>query len=251
MNRLIAVVVCALYALAMPGCGKGPELVAPELLVSPYGGPASEEPLWAVAPLNNESGASIADILRITDAIMARTAEVRGMAVLPVNRTIAAMRALNMPAVTCAEDARRLADTLGADVIVVGSLTAYDPYDPPKIGLTLALYGRTAGAAVDLDPVALSGSTSEATIARAQRSPDAPLSVTSLYLDAANHGVMMDIKRYAEGRSERDSALGWRVYLVSMDHFTAFAAYQGVGKLLNKERLRLARSAVAIKSEAQ
>jgi hypothetical protein len=242
-----ALVLLAWFALALlSACARPPELVPPEVLVSPYGGGMRGEPVWAVAPLRNESGTLEVDVLKVSDALVAKTAEVRGMAVLPVNRTIAAMRVLRMNGVNSPDDARRLCDALGADAIIVGTITAYDPYDPPKMGLTLALYPRSAPRTTAVDPAAVASSGREATAAPAATT-DNPLSVAQVYLDGANHAVLMDVKRYSEGRHSEGTALGWRRFLASMDDFTEFAAYHAVSKLLNRERLRLVRTEVAIK----
>lgn len=237
-------VACASLAL-VAGCSSKPELTAPETTVSPYGATGPNRPVFAIAPLRNESGVSVVDTLRISDALAARCAEVHDLSCLPVNRTLAAMRALGMPEVRSPEDARRLAMAVGADAIIVGSITAYDPYDPPKLGLTLGLYARE-GSSITRRP---SAATDPKSI---QLQPDEtrwtggafanqPLSVISEMLDAANHEVLMNVQRYAEGRHDSASALGWKRYVKSMDLYTDFAAYWSVYRLMNQERLRLAR----------
>ena len=52
----------------------------------------------------------------------------------------------------------------------------------------------------------------------------------------------MALRRYAEGRTELDDPLGWRVYLKSMPLYTAFSARETVDALLDEEWLRLARA---------
>ncbi|CAN5692907.1 hypothetical protein BH11PLA1_BH11PLA1_03060 [soil metagenome] len=232
--------------LMMSGCASTPpELVAPAVTVAPYSTSSAARPVFAVAPLRNESGVSFADTLRVTDAVAARCAEVRGIACLPVNRTLAAMRAMQITEIRTPQQAQQLAAAVGADGVIVGSVTAYDPYDPPKIGLTLGLYARansalTPGAPMGLDPAALR--------TRATEGPAAseftlqPLSVISEHLDAASHEVLMNVQRYAEGRSRAGSALGWERYIKSMDLYTDFAASFAVYQLMQEERLRLARA---------
>lgn len=248
MLRALVLLSLACAAL-LPGCARPPELVPPEVLVAPYRAGLDAEPLWAVAPLRNESGTTIADALKVSDAVIAKLAEVRGLTVLPLNRTIAAMRALRMPAIATPEDARRLADALGADTLVVGTVTAYDPYNPPKLGITLAIYGRSPTPTESVDPAALGSAARESASNLRTSNPDAPLSVAQVYLDGANHGVLMELKRYSEGRRDDSSALGWRRFLASMDDFTEFAAYSAVSKLMARERLRSVRATVAIKDE--
>lgn len=225
------------------GCAPKPDLVAPAVLVSPYAG-GNRPVVWAVAPLSNESGTSAVDPLAVSDAIVARAAEARGLAVLPLNRTLAAMRALGMNAVRSPGEARRLAAALDADAIIVGSVTAYDPYDPPTLGLMLGLYSRLGDAGKGVDPKAMR---SAATDGGTPGGPDgdAPLAVVSEHLDAHNHEVLMNLRRYAEGRHDPKAALGWRQYTASMELYTEFAAYWSVHRLLQEERLRVSRSIVA------
>ena len=69
---------------------------------------------------------------------------------------------------------------------------------------------------------------------------DRPLALISENLDGKNHQVQMDVKSYAEGRTEALSALGWRRYLASMDLFSEFAASYVVGRMIQSEWIRLA-----------
>lgn len=236
-----AVGALALVTLAAACSGK-PDLVPPEALLSPYDD-STGDVLWAVAPLANESGTSVVDALGMSDAIVAKITEVHGLAALPMNRTIAAMRSLSLSAVRSPSEARMLAESLGVDGLVVGSITAYDPYNPPTIGLTLALYTRPQPRAADLleDPQALRSWPTERAQPRSTFA-DAPAVVISEQLPAINHAVQMDVRNYAQGRHQQGSALGWERYLASMDLYTDFAAYRAVRLLLDEERLRQART---------
>src|SRR5690606_12472979 len=113
------------------------------------------------------------------------------------------MRSLSMSAVRSPAEARILAEALGADGIIVGSITAYDPYNPPTIGLTIALYNRPAPAREGDDslgdPMALRGSATERTPPRSTFT-DAPASVVIEQLPGVNHAVQMSARQYAEGR---------------------------------------------------
>ena len=227
------------------GCAAKPELTPPSVLAAPYD-TTQGDVLWAVAPLRNESGASIADPLAVSDKVVAAAAQVRGVRVVPINRTLAAMRALEITGITTPDDARRLAAEMGVDGLIVGSVTAWDPYNPPTLGLSLALYARPgamdqrgsrpvdtrefAYQPVEVDPFPRSGYA------------DGPASVVSEHLDGKNHQVLMDLQSFAAGRHEPDTALGWKRYLASMDLYTEFAAWHAVGRLLDGEWLRLARA---------
>lgn len=236
----------ALFTLALflTGCAGSPppELTTPEVLVSPYQADRSQ-PLWAIAPLRNESGTSVVESMEMCDELVARVSEVRGLAAIPMNRVIATMRAIGMREVATPGDARQLAQALGVDGIIVGSVTAWDPYDPPRIGLTLGLFGRgpsTPAQGGGLDTRELEGSATELTTPT--RFDDRPLSVIVAHYDARNHEVLMSVQRYAAGRTDYRAPLGWRSYTANMDQYVQFVAFQSLSQLLDAERLRIARA---------
>jgi hypothetical protein len=235
---MVAGALAALMLLS--GCATHrPELQAPETLVAPYN--VQGDVLWAVAPLANESGVSFVDTGMIADQIVAKIDEVRGLSCLPLNRTLAAMRARGMRSIGSPNEARALAETLGVDGLIVGTITAYDPYDPPVLGIKLALFARNPGVDTpQMDPLRLQCSyTDQDRIFAQQQYLTRPVATVSEHFDGANHGVMMELRRYARGRCEPDSALGWKSVLQSMDLYTQFAAYAAVSRLIDQERLRL------------
>ena len=119
------------------------------VVTSPY----ERRQVFAVAPLRNESGNRYADGLNLADKLAQQLALTRGIDVLPVNRTLAAMHALGFGQITEVRQARQLQRALGVDGLVVGTVTAYDPYNPPKLGLALELYVDGQLAPRDAGPV--------------------------------------------------------------------------------------------------
>ncbi|MCC6427159.1 MAG: hypothetical protein IT435_10110 [Phycisphaerales bacterium] len=216
-------------------------LTPPGALLAPYG-TESQTMLWAVTPLRNESGTTLADPLAISDKVVAAVAETRGLRCLPLNRTMETMRALDMTSIRTPADAQALAKAMGADGILVGSITAYEPYQP-IFGISLALFGRpgamsTAGT-TELDAKALASKTTETPAAGPSNFAQKPLSVISDHLDGKNHQVLQDVQDYAHGRSDPASSLGWKRYVASMDLYTEFAAHHALGQLIHQEWMRL------------
>lgn len=216
----------------------------PKVLVAPYDA-SQGEALWAVVPLANESGVSFADTELVADALIAKLDESRGIACLPLNRTIAAMRARGMTGIRSPGDARMLANTLGVDALVIGSITAYDPYNPPKLGLTLAVFAKENRPSDGIDPMRLQTAYTDQDPKVRTQYLDRPIAAVSEHFDGANHEVQLALQRYAAGRHEPASALGWRGMLASMDLYVEFAAFEAVSRLLELERLRLAQPAEA------
>lgn len=240
-ERMLALLGLALVALVM-GCSRGPGLTPPSVLRSPYDASRGDV-LFAVVPLRNESGTTVFRPDEVTDAVVRAASSVPGIRCLPLNRTIAEMRGLGLREITGPDDLRALAEAMGVDGLIVGTVTAYDPYDPPKFGLALALHaGTPAFYAGGPDLAELRGAVTDPQVPEASRFTESPVASVSDVYDARNHGVQMEVKRYADGRMDPDAPRGWRTYLASMPLYTEFVAHAAVGRLLDQERLRLARS---------
>jgi hypothetical protein len=227
--RLITIVILA----GQNGCG--PQLERPALLQAPYERPQ----LWGVAPMANESGVSIVDGPDVADAFMREAQQVHGINVIPVNRVIRAMRELNMPAVASHGDVLTLMNVLDLDGFVVGTVTAYDPYRPMTLGMAVQLYARSPhGAGGDLDPQALQRSIA-GDPAPGELGPPHPVAQAAGIFDASNHDTLRQLRAYATGRSEPDSAYDEEIYLVSMELYTPFVCHRLIADLLASERARL------------
>lgn len=230
------------------GCASsGEKLTVPQALMAPYD-TSRGDVLWAVVPLRNESGFSQIDVYQVSDKIVSAAAQVRGIRCLPLNRTVGAMRSLDLMDLANPEEALKLAAALGVDGIIVGSITGYDPYNPPKLGLALALYSRPGlldrQGTGTIDTRKLTYQPTDYHYFTRSGFKDSPESVVSEFMDGKNHQVQMDVQRYASGRSDPTSALAWKRYLASMDLFCEFGAWQSVGRLLDHEWLRVARMPV-------
>ena len=248
-----AVFLCG--ALSACSFNRKPRFVAPAILVSPYA-PDRTVTVWAVAPMRNESGTSAVDPMRISDALVAQLQQVRGVQVLSLNRTLAVMRSIGLASIESQPDATRLAQELGVDAIVVGTITAYDPYEPLQLGLALALLAPGGSPIIGntdvpntVDPYALQAIGSDYGLPVGGGVNAGPLSVVAVHYDGANHDVQLSARNYAQGRSESVSAMGWERYLASMRLFTKFACYDATARLLRQEQRRLAGAQRAAVSE--
>lgn len=257
----LTILALALTMALTQGCAQNQEeLVSPNVLRAPlYPSETPGDVLWAVAPLANESGVSIVDELVITDTLLNQIHQVKGISVVPLNRTIGAMRVAGLNRLSSPEEALELAELLGVDAIVVGSITAWDPYNPPRIGFNLALFVRPGSMGYGGDPLSpavggmddpIAFSTSTAGDTAWQREAESsygtsPTSVASDHLDGASHEVQMAVRSYAYGRTETVSALGWRRYLASMPLFADFACFEMTDRLLDAESRRLLKQSAA------
>ncbi|MGB0769090.1 MAG: hypothetical protein ACPGYV_15460, partial [Phycisphaeraceae bacterium] len=211
----------------------------------PIQSPYAERQVWAVAPLRNESGSRHANGLKLADDLTRAFEQVVGIDALPVNRVLEAMQALQLERIASREDAIHLRETLGVDALVVGSVTHYDAYDPPKLGLALDLYTwPVEGQAKRLDirglswaPTADKAGIRRGTLYR----PDQPVTTVSGYFDASGIGTKRLIDDYAYGRGTTPNALHERrLYTINMNLFQEFASHEVGSQLIWAEWRRLA-----------
>src|SRR6202020_2303411 len=94
----------------------------------------------AVSTAINLSGNRDFDVLTVSDALFEELQQVGGFNVLPLNKTLAAMQRLEIRTIDSPLTAQKLAEFLEVDTLVIPSVTAYDPYNPPKMGMILQLY---------------------------------------------------------------------------------------------------------------
>ena len=207
----------------------------PEILESPY----ARNQLWAVAPFVNESGNSTVDSSRLADLFAQQAQHVNGIDSGPVNRVVFAMRQLGLEAVATQGDALSLMSVLEVDGLIVGTVTAYDPYPPLTLGVAVQLYRMLSEDQTPrLDPRALIRSTRD-TMSRQKWEPSDPTAQAAGVFNAANHQTLERLSQYAGPRSVPDSAYGTDIYLVSMELYTQFVSYQLIRDLLVAEQRRL------------
>ena len=153
--------VLTLLAAVTPVCGcestKLREPAPPQITTAPY------EAVVAVAPFANESGVSIPPQkqLRVGDGLVTAINQGKGWTAVPLNRTIQAMRQLGMDRVEDLESAFSLIDRLGVDAIILGTITEWAPYDPPRFGANAILVARNIALEATFDARALEGSTGD------------------------------------------------------------------------------------------
>jgi hypothetical protein len=235
----------AVLALSAVGCNREYQLHEPVVLQSPFPG----EQTWAVAPFANESGVSSVDVLGISDHFVTELNEVSGIRAIPLNRTLTAMRALEMKSVQSDEDARALLDLLQVDGLIVGSVTTYEPYRPLQLGIAAQSYTVTTRAprASNAEELFLSTGDRGPNGALLARSSGvlSPTSQVSSVIDMRNHDTLRRLDQYAKARAAPKSGFRDQIYGASIDALGRFAAYATIEDLLARERTRLADQAAA------
>ena len=234
-GRIMPAFVLSAMLFVFSGCSNE-RLYDPLKLSSPY----SEPQLWAVAPFANESGVTLVETYRIADMFTEQVQQVQGLDSIPVNRVIEAMRYLGLERVATSRDANTLMRVLGVDALIVGTVTAFDPYQPPKLGIAIQLFrNNTRNSYSDLDPRALVRAPTDQTVLGGVSKPIEPVSQAAGVFEASNHETLGWLREYARGRTLPDSAYGSDIYLVSMELYTQFVSFRLTHDLLAFEHSRL------------
>jgi hypothetical protein len=98
----------------------------------------------AVAPFFNQSDEPTVDGRKVALAYFAELQATRGFEVVPLGVVEDAILAHRVDLSNPGE-ARRLAQILGVDAVVIGSVTDFTPYYPPRCGLRVEWYAANAG----------------------------------------------------------------------------------------------------------
>lgn len=226
--------------VVMSGCQKP---FVQTRIQSPYGA----RQVWAVAPVRNETGSRYPDGFVMADELSRAFEQVEAIDVLPLNRVLEAMDTLRIPEVQTKSDAIALREALGIDALVVGTMTHYDAYDPPKMGLALDLYAWPAEMApTPLDIKGLSWApTSDAAGVRRNTlyRQGQPVTTISAYFDAGGVGTKKLIQDYAYGRGTTPDTLHERrLYTINMNLFQEFVGYEAGSQMIWAEWKRMAQA---------
>ena len=226
-----------LFGFTLPsGCTNRGRLTTPTRLSSPV----AHTRLWAVVPFTNESGVSTVDSFRIADAFTQQLEQVRGIDTVAVNRVVHAMRTAEIVAVGTPTEAILLMNSLQVDAIVVGTITAFDPYPPPTLGMAIQVFTRDSPhGGHSLDTQALTRAPTGGTVADGGVGAFQATAQAAGVFDARNHTTLGLLRKYAAGRTEPDSPFGTEVYLMDIELYTQFVSYWLIHDLLNFERSRL------------
>ncbi|NOY30660.1 MAG: hypothetical protein GXP28_10970 [Planctomycetes bacterium] len=139
-GKLFLLLLCGML-VGLSGCS----LVLPEISHQPViRNPFPQLSRVAVAPFFNHSDEPTVDGREVAMAYFAELQRTPGFEVVPVGVVEEAIIA-NRVDLRGPGEARRLAELLGVDVVVVGSVTDYSPYYPPRCGLRVEWYTANPG----------------------------------------------------------------------------------------------------------
>ncbi len=138
---LYAVMLAGVALLGTSGCA----LVFPDVSHEPVvHNPFPQLSKVAVAPFFNQSDERTVDGRKFALAYFAELQTVPGFEVVPLGVVEEAI-IQNQVDLSRPNEARRLATILGVDAVVIGAITDYSPYYPPRCGLRVEWYAANPG----------------------------------------------------------------------------------------------------------
>ena len=126
--------------VGVPGCCFFPDVSHEPIIHNPF--PQLQK--VAIAPFFNLSTEPTVDGRKFALAYFAELQTVPGFEVVPLSVVEAAIID-NQVNLANPEEARRLANILGVDAVVIGSVTDYTPYYPPRCGMRVEWYAANPG----------------------------------------------------------------------------------------------------------
>jgi hypothetical protein len=138
-RRLLASLLAGVILASSPGCGLW-EVSHKPVIHNPF----PQLSKVAVAPFFNQSDEPTVDGRKFAMAYFAELQATPGYEVVPLGVVEDAILAHHVD-LSNAGEARRLAHILGVDAVVIGSVTDYTPYYPPRCGLRVEWYAANAG----------------------------------------------------------------------------------------------------------
>lgn len=185
----------------------------------------------AVAPVLNLSNTADWDALQVTDMLALELQALPDFIVVPVDRVLASLALKGQTAIATPSDVRDLGRELNADMVVVAAITEFDPYDPPRVAMTVQCYWSRPAAHLSrgFDPVAASRQASDQGMASAESGlGDAPFLQVQAVQDASWKSTVEQLRDYARARGGAQSPFGWRAHAKSQELFLRFSCHSAI-----------------------
>lgn len=231
----LASVVLTAVLLAGGGCAKP---AAPYGIEQQLSLASGSRQIWAVAPTIDLSGKNVDPLLQ-GDLLFQQLQQVDGLTVIPVNRVVEVYSSLGINRVQSEDQAKVVCDLLGADALVVATVSIFDPYNPPKMGASLQLLrarsGNGAIPAAEVNPREMMRQAAPDPNASAPTPTQSNFSQAVGMFDAANGSVRQAVFDYAAGRNDPVGPMGANEYLMSMDRYSGFVYHQLIVDLLRSQ----------------
>jgi hypothetical protein len=189
-----------------------------------------------VAPMMNLCTSSDVDMLEVTNAFASELQQVEGLNVVPLGRVYQYLSANRMATVGSPEEARALAQVFKAQATIVGAVTEYDPYNPPRMGLAVQVYtvGQVPPAvgSSGFDPVEASRSAVPFPVT--EEAANRPRDYINHIFSGRNKEVEDLARLYAARRKSDGTPYGWRRFLVDQREFQRLCSYGIIREMIGE-----------------
>lgn len=206
-----------------------------------------------VAPMMNLSTSANVDTVEVTKAFASELEQVEGVNVVPLGRVYQYLSVNNMATVGSPEEARALAQVFKAQATLVGAVTEYDPYDPPRMGLSVQMYAvaglPAASGSEGFDPV--SSARSAVPFPVTDDASGRPRDMVSRVFSGRDLEVKNLAKLYAKRRLSDNSPYGWRRFLVDQREYQRLCCYGVIREMLGEESRQAQPTAIKIGPDAR
>lgn len=135
MRHHVGWLVFLLWTSLSLGCQQWPTMGHRPVIYNPF--PQLQK--IAVLPFFNQSNEPTVDGFAVAEIYQSELQKIRGFQVMPVG-VVEQYLIDQQISLDPSTDFQQLAKDLGVDVLVVGSVTVYSPYNPPRMGLAIDWY---------------------------------------------------------------------------------------------------------------
>jgi hypothetical protein len=190
-----------------------------------------------VAPMMNLSTNRDVDLVETTNAFASELQQVQGLTVVPLGRVYQYLAQSKVATVGSPEEARQLAKAFGAQACIVAAVTEYDPYNPPRVGLTVQMF--TVGelppprGTPGFDPV--EAEQAGVPLAAPQTGESRPRDVLSHVFSGRNVEVEHLAQKYARERMTDSTPFGWRRFVADQHEFVRLCCYGMIREMLGEQ----------------
>lgn len=136
-----------------------------------------------------------------------------------------------------AEDALRLARQAKVDAVIVVAVTDYDPYDPPRVGVSvqfLRAQGRSLSGA-DIDRIVQSASWRRGPLEMSREKAGNWMDAFETVYDAHEERIRREVVAYAQAQEESDSPfVGEKEFLAVQSRYLQFVSNQVLNRLFDR-----------------
>ncbi len=129
-----------LYWTSLAGCSLLPDVRHKPQYINPF----PQIKTVAVLPFANQSEEPTLSGERVALAYINELQAIRGFEVLPLGAVQLKLREFDRP-LASGEDFQAFAQALGVDVVLVGAVTDYDPFYPPRMSMKVNWYAANPG----------------------------------------------------------------------------------------------------------